>query len=342
MALLTPIPTSQHVETTQRLETIDVQEFKYPLGMTVSDDENDLAAVEEFYYRAGFDYQPAGPAPGGYFEPIGKFKKEEEVKAYHMMFLHIIGEDGLCVYPHCRQPATEGDFDRAQRMSDRYFNCFQGSFEELERSRIELQDAEIDRVLMTQKIPKSKSPVPPDPIGIPIPRPYKKCRRPKIDKRRARAISAALCSSYETAAHHSVLYTPQSMDLISNEVPVHKSSPMAPDVAHLQVPNPGVAPYRDPSSLVTALFSGPDPIPDPHLHPHPKPHPHPHHTPPYLYPHLPSLPSPSLSSLNFLLPSLTQLTPPTPLFFSPPSVFVGYDDDEDSDDCESDDGYTYM
>ncbi len=67
MALLPPIPTNQHVETaasTQRLKTIVVQEFKYPL-MTVSDDENDLAAVEEYYYRAGFDYQPAWPTPGG-------------------------------------------------------------------------------------------------------------------------------------------------------------------------------------------------------------------------------------------------------------------------------------
>ncbi len=211
-------------------------------------------------------------------------------------------------------------------------------------SRIELQDAEIDRVLMTQKIPKSKSPVPPDPSGIPILRPHKKCRRPKLDKRRARAIPAALCSSYETAAHHSVLYTPQSMDLISIEVPDHKSSPKFPDVAQPQVPNPGVVPYRDPSSLVPAIFSGPDPIPDPHLHPHPKPHPHPHHTPSSHNPDIPlvSLPSPSLSSLNFLLPSLTQLTPPTPLYFSPPSVVVGYDDDEDSDDCESDDGNTYM
>jgi hypothetical protein len=81
------------------------------------------------------------------FEPVGQFSKEEEVKIYHSLFDHIIGADGLCVYPHCKKSAGDFDFERASFLSDRYTNCFQDSWEELEKTRLALQDAQDDRTI---------------------------------------------------------------------------------------------------------------------------------------------------------------------------------------------------
>ena len=113
--------------------------------VTASDDERDFVAAQDYYNLCAANRQPAGPPPGGYFEPVGQFSKEEEVKTYHSLFDHIIGADGLCVYPHCKKPAGDFDFERASFLSDRYTDCFQDSWEELEKTRLALQDAQDDR-----------------------------------------------------------------------------------------------------------------------------------------------------------------------------------------------------
>ena len=224
MALSTPFPSSYPVEITapaKHLETTLVEEVKYQLGMTVSDDEKDLKEAEEYDYWAERDSQSDGPPHRGYFEPVGKFfKKEEEVKAYHLMFPHIIGEDGLCVYPHCRKPYDVSDIDRAMFFTDRYFGCFQDSFDKLERTRIELQDKEDSRVTMARKTQKPKPSVPPDLILPPTPlRPPKKSRRSKQDKRRVKAAPAVSSLNYQIAELRLLnVRNPQEMDLFSNEV----------------------------------------------------------------------------------------------------------------------------
>jgi hypothetical protein len=218
-----------------------VEEVNYQLGMTISEDENDLKVVEEYWYLAQRDCQPDGPPPRGYSVPIGTFfKKEEEVKAYHMMFSHIIGEDGLCVYPHCRKPISDSDSDRALFFIERYFGCFQDNFDELERTRLELQDLEYDRVTMARKTQKPKTPVPPDPIVPPIPlRPPKKNRRSKQDKRRANAVPAASSLNSQIAELRCILLTTHVTDSFSNEVIELQSVSMSPTTAPpLQVLGP--------------------------------------------------------------------------------------------------------
>jgi len=138
--------------------------------VTASDDEKDFMAAQDYYNLCAADRQPAGPAPNGYFEPTGQFSKEEEVKIYHSMFDHIIGVDGLCVYPHCKKPKEDFDPDRALFLSDRYVNSFKENWEELEKYRIALQDAEQTRVMFEKITQNSRPPVPPDPTGSLVPR----------------------------------------------------------------------------------------------------------------------------------------------------------------------------
>jgi hypothetical protein len=207
--------------------------------------------------------QPDGPPPRGYFVPIGTFfKKEEEVKAYHMMFPHIIGEDGFCVYPHCRKSTSDSDLDRAIIFSDRYFGCFQDNFDELERTRLELQDTEYYRVTMAKKKQKPKPPVPPDPIVPQVPpRPPKKNRRSKQDKRRANAVPAAPSLNYQIAELRFSLRTTYLTDLFSNELIEPKSVSMSSVAAPLlQVLGPDPNLVMPITSRVTSNLS---PLPDP-------------------------------------------------------------------------------
>ena len=155
--------------------------------VTASDDEKDLMAAQDYYNLCATGCEPAGPAPSGYWKPIGRFSKEEEVKIYHSMFDHIIGVDGLCVYPHCKKPKEDFDLERSFFLGDRYADCLQENWDELEKSRIALQDAEHTRAMLERFAQNPKPSVPPDPIGPTVPR-GKKNRHPKKHKSRALAL----------------------------------------------------------------------------------------------------------------------------------------------------------
>ena len=75
--------------------------------ITSSDDEKDFSIVQSYFAKAQQRcLQNCELPPGGYHEPIGQFSKEEEEKAYHKMFEHIIGKMVSVYTPivGCRPP----------------------------------------------------------------------------------------------------------------------------------------------------------------------------------------------------------------------------------------------
>ena len=186
--------------------------------ITVSDDERDFSNAQSYFARAEAGRLQVGEVPpGGYHEPIGQFIKEEEEKAYHKMFEHIIGEDGLCVYPHCRKPASEWDWDSAIEASMRYGNCFQSNFEEFEAKRLKLQDEYTWDWLTPRRTLKPEPPV----LGSPLPEfPTTKKKKRRQNKAKARATvnqAAPLNNTILKDLHESNLFTTHYNDGLIND-----------------------------------------------------------------------------------------------------------------------------
>ena len=309
----------------------DFEELKQVKSfITLSDDERDFAAAQSYFARAESRRLQVGEVPpGGYHEPIGQFtSKEEEEKAYHKMFPHIIGRDGLCVYPHCRKPASEWDFDSAIDASIRYGDCFQSNFEEFQANRIKLQDAQD----LWSTPGWTLKPEPPVPVP-PVPEfPKKKKRRQNKAKTRATVNQAApvnVNNTIVTDLHEINLFTTYFNDGLINDdsmfseidrLSLNTRPSSSSQVALVPVPGPGPAQ---------------DPNPDPHLHP----------LPPFYHIHsLPHHPSPSTLPLFSPTPSPLCLHPhsSSSQFSSSslnPHTHV-YDLDE-SDDDECGDNYMY-
>ena len=252
--------------------------------ITSSDDEKDFSIAQSYFARAQQGcLQNSELPPGGYHEPIGQFTKEEEEKAYHKMFEHIIGKDGLCVYPHCRMPASTKDYGR-MLASECYANCFQSNFEEFESNRLRFQDAENDRIMMStpRRTPVSSPPAPVSPVpAFPIPK--KKKRRQNKHKRPATSsLDVPINDNIITDLYNFPPITTHVYGLINDDITSmmtvrsDQTSPCPPSQV-APVPVPGPAPALDPDL-------------DPHLHPLPLSLIHPHSS---LPPSLPSLPSSS-------------------------------------------------
>ena len=228
------------------------------------------------------------------------------------MHPHIIGEDSLCVYPHCRQPNADLDSARELFFFERFFGCFQDNFDELERTRLELQDAEYIRASMAQKPQKSKPSVPMVPRG-------KKNRHPKKHKPRALALPPVSGIIHEVSdlrcsnccfnfATHSV----SRLDCICNEVVILES--VRDDLARLAVVS--LVNFDNPVCVPVPNMVGPTiSRATSNLSPHPPPPPPP--------------------------PTTTTTTTITTDPLSDVYGNVFDDDDVDSDDCEPDD-YSYM
>ena len=206
MALLTPIPTSQHVETaasTQRLETIVV--------------------------------------PSAVPQTINLWTRLQ-----------------------CKKPKEDFNQERALFWSDRFANCFQENWDALEKSRVELQDAEYTRALSESIIQNPKPPVPPDLIGSVVPR-GKRNRHPKKHKPRAMALPPGSGIIHEVSdlrrcirCFNYTTKTNPSTDCICNEVVLRES--VRDDLARL-VLNPD-----DTLFPVESRWNSDNPSPH---HPHP-------------------------------------------------------------------------
>ena len=207
--------------------------------VTASDDEKDFMAAQDYYNLCDTGRQPAGPAPSGYWKPIGRFSEEEEVKIYHSMFEHIIGVDGFCVYPHCRKPKEDFNLERSLFLSDRYADCLQENWDKLEKSRIALQDAEHTREVL-ERIAQNPKPLgPPDPIEPMVPR-KKKNRHPKKHKPRAMALPPGSGITHEISDlrrsncyNNFTTHSVSRLDSICNEVVILES--VREDLARLAV-----------------------------------------------------------------------------------------------------------
>ena len=265
----------------------DFEELKQVKSfITLSDDERDFAAAQSYFARAEAGRLQVGEVPpGGYDEPIGQFtSKEEEEKAYHKMFPHIIGRDGLCVYPHCRKPASEWDFDSAIDASIRYGDCFQSNFEEFQANRIKLQDAQD----LWSTPGWTLKPEPPVPVP-PVPEfPKKKKRRQNKAKTRATVNQAApvnVNNTKVTDLHEINLFTTYFNDGLINDDSMFSEIerlsltsqfffPSSPGSCPWPRPGPGPepgSPPPSPSSLLPYSFPPPPsfPLHPPTIFPHP-------------------------------------------------------------------------
>ena len=229
--------------------------------ITVSDDERDFSNAQSYFARAEAGRLQVGEVPpGGYHEPIGQFIKEEEEKAYHKMFEHIIGEVGLCVYPYCRKPASEWDWDSAIEASMRYGNCFQSNFEEFEAKRLKLQDEYTWDWLTPRRTLKPEPPV----LGSPLPEfPTTKKKKLRQNKAKARATvnqAAPLNNTILKDLHESNLFTTHYNDGLIND------DSMFSETDRLSLTRPSLS-----SQVALVPVPGPaqtlDLNPDPHLHP---------------------------------------------------------------------------
>ena len=305
--------------------------------VTASDDEKDFMAAQDYYNLCDTGRQPAGPAPSGYWKPIGQFSEEEEVKIYHSMFEHIIGVDGFCVYPHCRKPKEDFNLERSLFLGDRYADCLQKNWDKLEKSRIALQDAEYAREVL-ERIAQNPKPLgPPDFIEPMVPR-KKKNRHPKKHKPRDMALPPGSGIIHEISdlrrsncLHNFTTHLVSRLDSICNEVVILES--VSEDLARLAVDpraNFDYAGLVPVPNFVAPTSSRGTPNPSP-LTPLPSP--------------------PPTTTTNIITTTTTTTTTPRPhsssiLYDVFGNVFddaygnVVDDDDVDSDDCEPDD-YSY-
>ncbi len=197
------------------------------------------------------------------------------------MFEHIIGVDGLCVYPFCRKPSSKWDLDRAIVASDRYSKCFQSNLSEFEAKRLSLQDAEYDRIdsyraLVPSHTPNLKPSVPPDPPGSGTL--HKKTRRFVRNKNRVCAtLPASSCNAVVGDLRCTKLLTTQIFDGCISSIVLTPFSDsvtptliLAPDLDRTSATlsasscNTLVADLR--YSVTPTLNLVPDPFPTPHVH----------------------------------------------------------------------------
>ena len=291
---------------TARILTM-VSQARLQIYLSVSDDELDYADAQrrENAFFAGQVVDD--PSPAGFFKPIGLFNQDEQQKAYHKMFEHIPGEDGLCVWPNCNQPVLASDFTRAMEAADRYGDMFGSNLIELDALRLRLQDEESVKIVAKQvasrTLRQSIAPItPPDPQTVTTLPPKKNRRGHKKSNHLATSTSVNPSCNSNTAdlRFPRPVKTFLSTDLIKCVVVAPKlaeldSTSLFSPVTTLPLQDLGPSSLREPRCSSTMVF---DPCSDsvtlsstcaPEFHPH-HPHPNPHHP----FHHTIPIPTPSL------------------------------------------------